>query len=48
MMATLQRIFVELPESLGGTVAWVNPYRQTDISETGISLATMLDRYRTR
>ena len=39
----LQRIFVELPESLGGTVAWVNPYRQTDISETGISLATMLD-----
>ena len=40
---TLQRIFVELPESLGGTVAWVNPYRQTDISETGISLATMLD-----
>ena len=40
---TLQRIFVELPESLGGTVEWVNPYRQTDISETGISLATMLD-----
>lgn len=40
---TLQRIFVELPASLGGTVAWVNPYRQTDISETGISLATMLD-----
>ena len=40
---TLQRIFVELPESLGGTVTWVNPYRQTDISETGISLATMLD-----
>ena len=40
---TLQRIFVELPASLGGTVAWVNPYRRTDISETGISLATMLD-----
>ena len=40
---TLQRIFVELPESLGGTVAWVNPYQRTDISETGISLATMLD-----
>ena len=40
---TLQRIFVELPASLGGTVAWVNPYRETDISETGISLATMLD-----
>jgi len=34
---------VELPASLGGTVEWVNPYRQTDISETGISLATMLD-----
>ncbi|MYC74902.1 hypothetical protein F4X10_03900 [Candidatus Poribacteria bacterium] len=40
---TLQRIFVALPESLGGTVEWVNPYRRTDISETGISLATMLD-----
>ncbi len=40
---TLQRIFVELPESLGGTVEWVNPYQRTDISETGISLATMLD-----
>ena len=40
---TLQRIFVELPASLGGTVEWVNPYRRTDISETGISLATMLD-----
>ena len=40
---TLQRIFVEFPESLGGTVEWVNPYRNTDISETGISLATMLD-----
>ena len=40
---TLQRIFVELPESLGGTIEWVNPYRQTTISETGISLATMLD-----
>ena len=40
---TLQRIFVELPASLGGTVEWLNPYRQTDISETGISLATMLD-----
>ena len=40
---TLHRIFVELPASLGGTVEWVNPYRNTDISETGISLATMLD-----
>ncbi|MCE2412584.1 Gfo/Idh/MocA family oxidoreductase [Candidatus Poribacteria bacterium] len=40
---TLQRIFVELPASLGGTIEWINPYRGTDISETGISLATMLD-----
>ena len=40
---TLRRIFVELPASLGGTVEWVNPYQQTSISETGISLATMLD-----
>lgn len=40
---TLQRIFVKLPKSLGGTVEWVNPYRHTDISESGISLATMLD-----
>ena len=40
---TLNRIFVELPESLGGTVEWVNPYQRTGISETGISLATMLD-----
>lgn len=39
----LQRIFVELPASLGGTVEWCNPYRHTDISEGGISLATMLD-----
>ena len=40
---TLHRIFVELPASLGDTVEWVNPYRYTNISETGISLATMLD-----
>ena len=40
---TLHRIFVELPASLGGTVEWVNPYQRTSISETGISLATMLD-----
>ena len=39
----LQRIFVELPESLGGTIEWINPYRDTGISESGISLATMLD-----
>ena len=40
---TLNRIFVELPDSLGGTVEWVNPYQRTEVSETGISLATMLD-----
>ena len=40
---TLRRIFVELPASLGGTIEWVNPYQRTTISETGISLATMLD-----
>ena len=31
------------PDSLGGTVEWLNPYRHTKISEGGISLATMLD-----
>ena len=40
---TLRRIFVELPASLGGIIEWVNPYQGTAISETGISLATMLD-----
>ena len=40
---TLRRIFVELPASLGGIIEWVNPYQRTTISETGISLATMLD-----
>ena len=40
---TLRRIFVELPVSLGGTVEWVNPYHGTNITESGISLATMLD-----
>lgn len=39
----LQRIYVELPQSLGGTIEWLNPYRQTGIPERGISLATMLD-----
>lgn len=40
---TLRRIFIELPASLGGIIEWVNPYQRTAISETGISLATMLD-----
>ncbi|MYB65917.1 Gfo/Idh/MocA family oxidoreductase [Candidatus Poribacteria bacterium] len=39
----LQRIYVELPQSLGGTIEWLNPYRQAGIHERGISLATMLD-----
>ncbi|RKU25504.1 hypothetical protein C6497_15625 [Candidatus Poribacteria bacterium] len=39
----LQRIFVDLPESLGGRIEWINPYRETEITESGISLATMLD-----
>ena len=39
----LQRIFVELPPSIGGTIEWRNPYQDTQISEGGISLATMLD-----
>ena len=40
---TLGRIFVELPPSLGGTIAWVNPYQHTALPESGISLATMLE-----
>jgi len=39
----LKRIFVELPESLGGTIEWINPYQDTGISEGNVSLATMLD-----
>ena len=39
----LQRIFVKLPSSIGGTIEWHNPYQDTQISEGGISLATMLD-----
>ncbi len=40
---TLRRIFVELPPSLGGTIEWINPYRGTTLTESGISLATMLE-----
>lgn len=40
---TLHRIFAELPPALGGTQDWVNPYRNTDIAESGISLATILE-----
>ena len=38
----LQRIYVELPKSLGGTIEWHNPYLGTKILENNISLATML------
>jgi predicted dehydrogenase len=41
---TLKRMWVDLPESLGGTVEWVNPYRDTQLSETLVSVATLLDR----
>jgi predicted dehydrogenase len=40
---TLKRIWVDLPESLGGTIEWVNPYRHTALREGSVSLATMLD-----
>jgi len=39
----LQRIWIDLPSSLGGTVAWVNPYKEREISEVNISLATLLE-----
>jgi hypothetical protein len=40
---TLVRIWVDLPESLGGTIEWLNPYRNTRIVEMHVSLATVLD-----
>jgi len=39
----LKRIWVDLPESLGGTVEWVNPYSDTQLTETRVSLAAVLD-----
>jgi predicted dehydrogenase len=39
----LRRIWVDLPESLGGTVEWENPYHELQISENRISLATLLE-----
>ena len=39
----LKRIFVALPEELGGTIAWENPYLEAGLQERNISLATMLD-----
>lgn len=40
---TPKRIWVDLPQSLGGTIEWVNPYQDTTIDETRVSLATLLD-----
>jgi len=39
----LKRIYVELPNSLGGIMEWVNPYHSLEIKESSISLATILD-----
>ena len=39
----LKRMWVDLPESLGGKVEWVNPYQDTELGEGSISLATILD-----
>lgn len=39
----LKRIWVDLPESLGGTVEWVSPYSDTQLTETSVSLAAVLD-----
>ena len=39
----VKRIFVELPDELGGTIEWENPYLEVGIQERNISLATMLD-----
>ncbi|MBC8229756.1 Gfo/Idh/MocA family oxidoreductase [bacterium] len=39
----LKRIWVELPESLGGMIEWINPYQNTAIPEGNVSLATILD-----
>jgi len=39
----LARMWVELPTSLGGTMDWVNPYQDTTITETNISVATLLE-----
>lgn len=42
---TLQRIWVDLPSSLGGALAWVNPYRQRQLSEVNISVAALLEAF---
>jgi len=40
---SVKRIWVELPDSLGGTTEWINPYQNTAIPEVNVSLATLLD-----
>ena len=39
----LKRVWVDLPESLGGTIEWENPYQHTALPETSVSVATLLD-----
>jgi hypothetical protein len=39
----LKRMWVDLPESLGGRIEWLNPYRDTQLKETSVSVATLLD-----
>ena len=39
----IKRIFVKLPNELGGTIEWENPYLEVGLQERNISLATMLD-----
>ena len=39
----LSRIWVDLPEALGGRISWLNPYEHKNISEMNISLAHLLD-----
>ncbi|MBI2190956.1 MAG: Gfo/Idh/MocA family oxidoreductase [Planctomycetes bacterium] len=40
---TLRRLWVELPDSLGGNREWTNPYAHTRLSEVHLSVAFMLD-----
>jgi predicted dehydrogenase len=40
---TLAKLWVDLPASLGGTIEWVNPYADKMISETDVSVATLLE-----
>ncbi len=40
---TLARLWVDLPPSLGGTITWRNPYVERTLSETDVSVATLLE-----